>query len=940
MFNSSFKIRIRIGFIAVFTIMLLVVLYLFVQINRISGESKLLYEHPYQVSNTIRDLKIELYQVLRMKRDVQYTDNKHQLDSLQNRVAICNNSIINDFNIIHSKYLGNIKDVDSAFTAYKVWKIITDKFFELKTENKTENIRFLIKTEARFNFNTILIHLDLISDFANDKAESVNNKINTTETNAKLITIILLLLSFLTVIFIIFYLSNSISRPINIFISEANILLKKNEKAKIKNANEEDILLATIAELKTSYQKIESQGNELNNYNKQLEEKVNQRTAELTLANKELSLLDEEIKIIATIVETSEDAILSKSIDGTIISWNHTAEKMFGYTAKEVLGENISLIISPEYISEEKSIVDKLCNDEIIQHYETVRTKKSGEQFPVSITISPIKDKDGNVTGVSNIIRDITQQKQMQEKLIISEELYRNLFKYMRNGFAYCKMEYVDGKADDFTYILVNKAFPILTGLKDVEGKKFSEIIPGVKNPSPEVVEIYGRVALTGTSEIFETYLQPLDMWFSISVYSPKKEYFVAIFDVITEHKKSLAILSASENRYRRLFEAARDGILILDAETGMIVDVNPYLIEILGYSHKEFLGKSIWDVGSFKNIIANKDNFLELQQKQYIRYEDLPLETFDGQIVHVEYVSNVYLVDNQKVIQCNIRDISERYLAQEEIRILNESLEKKVTDRTAELINANKELEAFSYSVSHDLRAPLRAIDGFSQIILDDYGKMFDAEGNRLFKVIRSNVVLMDRLIYDLLAMSVSGRSEINFSEVDMAVQAKKVFKEIQHAAGQLNGIDFNVAQLPFALCDQNLIKQVWINLISNAIKFSRGTQKPEISISGRTTDGMNIYTIKDNGVGYNPKYAHKLFGVFQRLHLASEFEGTGIGLAIVQRIVHRHGGSVWSESKMNEGATFSFSIPVKKINIHKLEKDKLNELRPGYAEMKVSNQ
>lgn len=277
----------------------------------------------------------------------------------------------------------------------------------------------------------------------------------------------------------------------------------------------------------------------LSNFNIELEREIEVRTAELIIANNELAIQYESSRHLASIVQSSEDAIVSKSLDGIIESWNHAAEKMFGYSAGEAIGKNIQMIIPPENTGEEHLILEKLLNDELIQHYETVRMKKNGEKFPVSLTVSPIEDSEGEITGVSKIIRDITQR---------------------------------------------------------VRGE----------------------------------------------------EHF-----------------AASEMRYRRLFESAKDGILILDSETGMIVDVNPFMTELLGYSHKEYLGKSIWDVGHFKDIVANKENFLELQRKEYIRYDDLPLETSDGQIAHVEFVSNVYMVNNQKVIQCNIRDISERYRAE-----------------------------------------------------------------------------------------------------------------------------------------------------------------------------------------------------------------------------------------------------------------------------------
>jgi light-regulated signal transduction histidine kinase (bacteriophytochrome) len=239
----------------------------------------------------------------------------------------------------------------------------------------------------------------------------------------------------------------------------------------------------------------------------------------------------------------------------------------------------------------------------------------------------------------------------------------------------------------------------------------------------------------------------------------------------------------------------------------------------------------------------------------------------------------------------------------------LNEELEQRVVQRTAQLEAANKELEAFAYSVSHDLRAPLRAIDGFSRILLEDFAPQLPAESKRYLDRVRTNTQQMGELVDNLLAFSRLSRQPLNKHKFEPADLVRKVVADLytEHAEREL---EITISDLPACEADPALLKQVFVNLLTNALKFSRKREVARIEVGWIEKDGMPVYFVRDNGVGFDMQYTDKLFGVFQRLHRAEEYEGTGAGLAIVQRIINRHGGHIWAEAEVNQGATFYFSL------------------------------
>jgi PAS domain S-box-containing protein len=353
----------------------------------------------------------------------------------------------------------------------------------------------------------------------------------------------------------------------------------------------------------------------------------------------------------------------------------------------------------------------------------------------------------------------------------------------------------------------------------------------------------------------------------------------------------------ALEN-YALLINNSADLICIINAETLRFEEVNDAAFSLLGYSAREMKNKSLADYLSEEGQVKIKE--LAGGRQPTFSFEVL-MFTKSGEHRYVSW----NIVNKHNLWFANGRDITRQKEADFEIKQLNLNLERNV----AQLQLTNKELESFSYSVSHDLRAPLRSINGYAQMIQDDHAQSFNDEAKRMFNVIRKNATKMGTLIDDLLAFSRMGRKEITRVPIDFNKLVEPIIADLKQTAPA--GITITVHPLPNTQGDPALLSQVYINLISNAIKYSSKKQTPAVELGAEERDDEFVYYVKDNGAGFDMQYAHKLFGVFQRLHGSEEFEGTGVGLAIVQRIIVKHGGKVWAEGKLDEGATFYFSLP-----------------------------
>ncbi|HET7893515.1 MAG TPA: PocR ligand-binding domain-containing protein [Candidatus Sulfotelmatobacter sp.] len=569
----------------------------------------------------------------------------------------------------------------------------------------------------------------------------------------------------------------------------------------------------------------------------------------------------------ASIVDSSDDAIVAKTPDGIITSWNRGAQELYGYSTQEMIGESICRLVPPDRISEFNAIMQRIKQGERVRHYETVRVRKGGRLVHVSLTISPIRDGAGKILGASTIARDITERKRAEAETIrLNQELEERV---------------------------QQRTAQLRESEQSVRRKLDSIMTPEGDLGSLELRDILDIPAIRALMESFHSIVHGV----------------AALLDVRGNVLSAVGWQDICEKFHRVNAESCKNC-----RESDLQLSKGAVPGEFKLYKCKN----NLWDVVT--PIMLGGRHMGNLFSGQFfLADEPLDYEVFRAQARKYGFNEQEYMAALERV-PCLTREevnASMGFLAKmaqmiSQLSYSSIKLARSMTESrraNQDLAASVKELEAFTYSVSHDLRAPLRHISGFSKILSEEFGPHLPPDAQHHLQRIEEGTRRMGLLVDDLLKLARVGRCDLTLRVTELKSLVEEVIAE-QAPERANRQVEWKIGNLDPVACDPGLMKQVFQNLLSNALKFTRPRAQAVIEVGQNNEAGSPVVFVRDNGVGFNMKYADKLFGVFQRLHRPEDFEGTGVGLATVQRIVEKHGGRSWAEAELDKGATFYFTL------------------------------
>jgi PAS domain S-box-containing protein len=622
--------------------------------------------------------------------------------------------------------------------------------------------------------------------------------------------------------------------------------------------------------------------------------------------------------LLAAIVESSDDAIITKNLDGIITSWNQGAERIFGYTPQEAIGQSVTILMPPDRVNEEPIILERIRRGERIRHYQTVRQAKNGARLEISLTVSPIINSEGKIIGASKIARDISPEVRARERVRQSEEQFRVTLSSIgdaviatdRNG----RVTFMNPMAEQLTGWDTTEAVgrPLENIFKIVN--EFSR--ETVENPVTKVLENGLIVGLANHTLLIakDGNERPIDdSGAPIRGSAADLRGVVLVFRDVTERREAeLAAL-----RLASIVQNSDDAVIGKNLD-GIITTWNEGAQRIFGYSADEIIGKSIKTLIPPELQTEEDEILARLRRGERVYHFETIRVAKDGHKIPISLTSSPIRDHEGRIIGASkiARDISERKRSEQAIAEANEKLrsyasdlEEQVRERTRTLEKTIVELESFSYSLSHDMRAPVRAIESFSEIVLKDYGEKIGAHGCDLLKRAIGAAQRMDQLILDLLAFTRVSRAPIRLEPVDVEKLIHRIIQERMDFQSPLADIKID-APLPRVRGNETALTQCLTNLLDNAVKFVAPGTVPRVRIrSEQNGHGVRLW-IQDNGIGIDKDEKQQLFQMFHRIH-TDLYPGTGIGLAIVRKAAERMSGETGVESEPGKGSRFWLQLP-----------------------------